>query len=133
MLDPSCKDHQLNDSVPIGLGKPVDMMFGEVNKYDDKLGETLNVGVIVDCATLQSSPPPNAMDNQDPQPTDKVTAKVFVQVEQNSSFQDMDKDSNIHSHDNVEQQNSPNIYKEHVLAEFDAIKAIVDIIDKRKG
>nr|GEX48852.1 hypothetical protein [Tanacetum cinerariifolium] len=53
--------------------------------------------------------------------------------EQNSMFQDMDKESNIHSHDTVKQQNSPNICKEHVLAEFDAIKATVDIIDKREG
>ncbi|GJU31478.1 hypothetical protein Tco_1175067 [Tanacetum coccineum] len=71
MLDLGCKDHQLNDNVPIGLVKPVDMMCGEVNKSDDKLDETLDVGVIVDCAPLQSSPPPNAMDYQDPQPTDK--------------------------------------------------------------
>ncbi|GKC35581.1 hypothetical protein Tco_1047965 [Tanacetum coccineum] len=80
-LDPSCKDDQLNDSVLIGLGKPVDMMRDEVNKSNDKLGETLHVGVIVDCATLQSSPPPNAMDHQDPQPTNKVTAEVFVVVQ----------------------------------------------------
>ncbi|GKC62156.1 hypothetical protein Tco_1089754, partial [Tanacetum coccineum] len=128
MLDPSCKDHQLNDSVPIGLGKPVDMMFGEVNKYDDKLGETLNVGVIVDCATLQSSPPPNAMDNQDPQPTDKVTAKVFVQVEQNSSFQDMDKDSNIHSHDNkgVDMMYGEDNTSDDKLDETVAVGVIVD-------
>ncbi|GJU97378.1 hypothetical protein Tco_1326649 [Tanacetum coccineum] len=53
--------------------------------------------------------------------------------EQNSPFQDMDKESNIHSHDTVEQQNSPNMCKEHVLAEFDAIKATVNIIDKIKG
>nr|GEU82094.1 hypothetical protein [Tanacetum cinerariifolium] len=81
MLDHGCKDHQLNDNVPIGLVKPVDMMCGEVIKSDDKLDETLDVGVIVDCATLQSSSPPNAMDYQDPQPTDKVTAEVFVVVQ----------------------------------------------------
>nr|GEY67263.1 hypothetical protein [Tanacetum cinerariifolium] len=71
MLDLECKDHQLNDNIPITLVKPIDMMCGEVNKSGDKLDETLDVGVIVDCATLQSSPPPNAMDHQDPQPTDK--------------------------------------------------------------
>ncbi|GJS87881.1 hypothetical protein Tco_0770517 [Tanacetum coccineum] len=43
--------------------------------------------------------------------------------EQNSPFQDMDKESNIHSHDTVKQQTSLNMCKEHVLAEFDAIKA----------
>nr|GEV24412.1 hypothetical protein [Tanacetum cinerariifolium] len=43
------------------------------------------------------------------------------------------KESNIHSHDPVEQQNSPNMSKEHVLAEFDAIKETVDITDKIKG
>nr|GEW22300.1 hypothetical protein [Tanacetum cinerariifolium] len=71
MLDPECKDHQLNDNVQIGLVKPVHMMCGEVNKSDDKLDKTLDVGVIVDCVTFQSSPPPNVMDYQDPQPTDK--------------------------------------------------------------
>nr|GEY38196.1 hypothetical protein [Tanacetum cinerariifolium] len=55
----------------LSLVKPVDMICGEVNKSDDKLDETLDVGIIVDCATLQSSTPPNAMDYQDPQPTDK--------------------------------------------------------------
>nr|GEX81055.1 hypothetical protein [Tanacetum cinerariifolium] len=43
------------------------------------------------------------------------------------------KESNIHSHDPVEQQNSKIMGKEDVLAEFDAIKTIVDIIDKKKG
>nr|GEV16745.1 hypothetical protein [Tanacetum cinerariifolium] len=53
--------------------------------------------------------------------------------DQNSLFQDMDKESNIHSRDLVKQQNSSNMCKEHVLDDFDAIKATVDIIDKRKG
>ncbi|GKC41510.1 hypothetical protein Tco_1059232 [Tanacetum coccineum] len=44
-------------------------------------------------------------------------------------------DSNIHSDVHVEDQNSPypNMDKEHLFAEFDTIKAIVHIIDKRKG
>nr|GEW82247.1 hypothetical protein [Tanacetum cinerariifolium] len=71
MLDLGCKDHQLNDNILIGLVKPIDMMCGEVNKSNDKLDEALDVGVIVYCAMLQSSPPPNAMDYQNPQPTDK--------------------------------------------------------------
>ncbi|GJZ46206.1 hypothetical protein Tco_0593802, partial [Tanacetum coccineum] len=71
MLDPKCKDHQLNDNVLKGLVKPVDMMCGEVNKSNDKLDETLAVGVMVDCATLQSSPPLDAMDYQESQPTDE--------------------------------------------------------------
>ncbi|GJV70267.1 hypothetical protein Tco_1485776 [Tanacetum coccineum] len=116
MLDAGCKDHQLNDNVPIGLVKPVDMMCGEVNKSDDKLDEMLDVGgffgfddmldpgskdlvkpvdmmcgednisddsldetvaggVIVDRSTLQSSPPPNAMEYQEPKPADKMNAK----------------------------------------------------------
>nr|GEX32006.1 hypothetical protein [Tanacetum cinerariifolium] len=65
------KDHQLNDNILIGLVKPIDMMCGEVKKSDDKLDETLDVGVIINCSTLQSSPPLNAMDYQDSQPTDK--------------------------------------------------------------
>nr|GEX63772.1 hypothetical protein [Tanacetum cinerariifolium] len=71
MLDLECKDHQLNDNVPKGLVKPVDMMCGEVNKFNDKLDETVAVGVIVDRATLQASPPPNDIEYQEPQPTDK--------------------------------------------------------------
>nr|GEV34883.1 hypothetical protein [Tanacetum cinerariifolium] len=69
---------------------------------------------------------------QDMDKDSNIHCKDHVE-EQNSSFQDMDKESNIHSHDNVEQQNSPNMCKDYVVAEFDAIKAIVDIIDKTKG
>ncbi|GJV40219.1 phospholipase-like protein [Tanacetum coccineum] len=71
MLDPRCKDHQLNDNVQKCLVNPVDMMCGELNKSDDKFDETVAVGVIVDRATLKASPPPNAMEYQEPQPTDK--------------------------------------------------------------
>ncbi|GJV14078.1 hypothetical protein Tco_1359401 [Tanacetum coccineum] len=47
----------------------------------------------------------------------------------------MDKDSNIHSDVHFEDQNSPypNMDKEHLMAEFDGIKATVLIIDNRKG
>ncbi|GKB55802.1 hypothetical protein Tco_0911988, partial [Tanacetum coccineum] len=94
MLDPGCKNHQLNDNVPKGLVKPVDMMCGEVNKSDDKLDETLTVAddkldetiavvVIVDCSMLRASAPTNAMEYQEPKPTDKVNAEfsVYIQVD----------------------------------------------------
>ncbi|GKE51478.1 hypothetical protein Tco_1486634, partial [Tanacetum coccineum] len=71
LLDLGTKDHLLNDNVPKGLVKSVDMMYGEDNTSDDKLDETVAVGVIVDRATPQSSPPPNAMEYQEPEPTDK--------------------------------------------------------------
>ncbi|GKD93918.1 hypothetical protein Tco_1373755, partial [Tanacetum coccineum] len=72
LLDLGTKDHLLNDNVPKGLVKSVDMMYGEDNTSDDKLDETVAVGVIVDRATPQSSPPPNAMEYQEPEPTDKI-------------------------------------------------------------
>ncbi|GKA54506.1 hypothetical protein Tco_0753455 [Tanacetum coccineum] len=81
MLDPVSKDHLLNGNVPKGLVKPVDMMCGEDNILDDKLDETVAGGVIVDRAMLQASPPPNAMEYQEPHPTDKVDAAVFVDVQ----------------------------------------------------
>nr|GFB09787.1 hypothetical protein [Tanacetum cinerariifolium] len=78
MLDPRSKDHLLNDNVPKGLVKLVDTMSGEDNTSDDKLDETVAGGVIIDRAMLQASPPPNAMEYQEPHLTSKVDATVFV-------------------------------------------------------
>nr|GEY30862.1 hypothetical protein [Tanacetum cinerariifolium] len=72
MLDPSSKDHLPNDNVPKGLVKSVDMMCGEDNISDDKLDEKVVGGVIVDRSTLQASLPPNALESQEPKPTDKM-------------------------------------------------------------
>ncbi|GJX28098.1 hypothetical protein Tco_0236177 [Tanacetum coccineum] len=54
-------------------------------------------------------------------------------VEQDSPCPNMVKDVNINSDVQVEDQNSPLMDKEDLLAEFDGIKATVHIIDKRKG
>nr|GEZ49613.1 hypothetical protein [Tanacetum cinerariifolium] len=78
MLDPRSKDHLLNDNVPKGLVKLIDTMSGEDNTFDDKLDETVAGGVIIDRAMLQASPPPNAMEYQEPHLTSKVDATVFV-------------------------------------------------------
>nr|GFD21998.1 hypothetical protein [Tanacetum cinerariifolium] len=53
--------------------------------------------------------------------------------DQNLPYEYMDNDSNIHSDVHVEHQNSQNMAKDDILAEFDGIKATIDIIDKRKG
>ncbi|GJR32440.1 hypothetical protein Tco_1108672 [Tanacetum coccineum] len=76
----------------------------------------------------QNSPYPN-MDKDS-----NICSDVHVE-DQNSAYPNMDKDSNILSDVHVEDQNSPytNMDKEHLLAEFDGIKATVHIIDKRKG
>nr|GEW29344.1 putative ribonuclease H-like domain-containing protein [Tanacetum cinerariifolium] len=81
MLDSGFKDHLLNDNAPKGFLKLVDKMSGKDNISDDKLDETVASGVIVDRAMLQVSPPPNAMEYQEPHPTDKVDAVVFVDVQ----------------------------------------------------
>nr|GEU33138.1 putative ribonuclease H-like domain-containing protein [Tanacetum cinerariifolium] len=81
MLDPGSKDHLLNDNAPKGFLKLVDKMSGEDNISDDKLDETVAGGVIVDRVMLQVSPPPNAIEYQEPHPTDKVDAVVFVEVQ----------------------------------------------------
>ncbi|GKC35582.1 hypothetical protein Tco_1047966 [Tanacetum coccineum] len=71
MLDPGSKDHLLNDTVPKGLVKPFDMMYGVDNISDDRLDDTIAGGVIDDRSTIQESPPPNAMEYQEPEPTNK--------------------------------------------------------------
>ncbi|GKF05195.1 hypothetical protein Tco_0035863, partial [Tanacetum coccineum] len=71
MLDPDSKDHLLNDTVPKGLVKPVDIMCGEDNISDDRLDDTVASGVIDDRSTIQESPPPNVMEYQEPESTNK--------------------------------------------------------------
>nr|GEY68915.1 hypothetical protein [Tanacetum cinerariifolium] len=53
--------------------------------------------------------------------------------DQDSPYENMDKDVNIHYDVHVEDENSPIIDKDELLTEFDGIKPIVYIIDKRKG
>nr|GEV25521.1 phospholipase-like protein [Tanacetum cinerariifolium] len=64
---------------------------------------------------------------------DNVLESVDDLPDQDSAFQNMDMDDNIHSSVHLEEQNSPVMDKEDLLVVFDGIEAKVHIIDKRKG
>nr|GFA79928.1 hypothetical protein [Tanacetum cinerariifolium] len=69
IIDPWCKDQQVNANVLKGLVKLVDTMSGEDNISDYNLDGTVVGGVIVECVTLQ-----------EPNQIDKVDVVVFVDV-----------------------------------------------------
>nr|GEU71443.1 hypothetical protein [Tanacetum cinerariifolium] len=80
MMDPDCKDDLLDDNVQKVVVKMVYMMSMEEKESDNKLDEKVNAGVIVDRATFQASPPPNAREVQELHLDEKVDAKICVDV-----------------------------------------------------
>ncbi|GKB67677.1 hypothetical protein Tco_0929089 [Tanacetum coccineum] len=72
MLSLVGQDHINFDTSNEVFQDQVDMMAIEENISDKKFPETVDAGQLVDFATVQSSPPPNGIGDQNPHPTDMV-------------------------------------------------------------